>query len=645
MKLMVAPHDGAAGWAEAEETELRSYTINHEFNKPARCTIILADPLGVLMRKYNTDAGDIFVGGGRVTLEDPTGTDMFYGRIERAIGNSETKELVLECYGWLIQLDDTPITYDMREKLSGDLRQSYAWPDSDGATVDVAENAAGTYYFYDDNMNWANDAYNSMKLVFTGDMAGSNSWKVPPYTVSVVEPIDGIDNDNNAPERTWVSDGVVNSQRDNDGPYTVTYSHKIIVGHNTPSDFYVHDSISGARVTVEWALSGTNSQCTVTVYDNNGAAYVDIGELDRGFGNMRRTFEVPEQYVPYVVDANGIAKVQFQVYSDGVNNATLYVDYLDVEVDVETTGYSSTVTINDTINPNKLEVATDLTAAATRVWPMIPYCIVQPIPYHLDTDLGGTLFTTGDDNVALTATNVELTSGISTRQYIDKTRLQIARDLAEQDKAFFWIPLATTAITYKQTFGADTVQIDDGDVLEWATLYDFDRVTNSYHVYGMRIGDYQIDQTYTNAASETKYQATKTKVLKNAGITSDAEALAIATTLATRDCDPTLPVIRATIAGNTATAAHAKTMVLGDIVEIDSTYIWDSGGTHAYDYVVTQFIYDSTEHKTHLTFMPKSSIGYQPLVTGFNKAEAIEDTVKNISQDKYIPPPLTNEVA
>ena len=116
MKLMVSSYNnGALDWnAEAEETALRSYTIDHRLNAPAQCNIILADPTGAILRKYNADANDVYLGVGKITLEDPTATDVFYGRIKRAVANTAERTVTLECVDWLDQLDEEKITYDMR---------------------------------------------------------------------------------------------------------------------------------------------------------------------------------------------------------------------------------------------------------------------------------------------------------------------------------------------------------------------------------------------------------------------------------------------------------------------------------------------------------------------------------------------------
>lgn len=127
MKLMVASwNNGGADWnAEAEETALLSYNIQHQFGLPAQCTIVLADPTGAVAQKYNVDPNDVYIGAGKATLEDPTGTDLFYGRIIKARHDSKRRQTRLVCEDWMSQLGEDRITYDMRQDLDGSgLRQS-----------------------------------------------------------------------------------------------------------------------------------------------------------------------------------------------------------------------------------------------------------------------------------------------------------------------------------------------------------------------------------------------------------------------------------------------------------------------------------------------------------------------------------------
>ncbi|MHA2069665.1 MAG: hypothetical protein ACXABY_35325 [Candidatus Thorarchaeota archaeon] len=166
-------------------------------------------------------------------------------------------------------------------------------------------------------------------------------------------------------------------------------------------------------------------------------------------------------------------------------------------------------------------------------------------------------------------------------------------------------------------------------------------MVNEYHVYGARIGDAEIYQSQENAASQLKYLADRSKVLKNAGITSDAHAKDIGTTLAARDAELS-QMVSCEIAGNTATAAHATTIKLGEIVEITSSYLWP---TAAKDYIVTRFVYDSKEHKTYLTLHPKVSIGLQEIDVPYTREKVMIERVKTSESDKVVDDPVTHEVA
>jgi len=651
MKLMVSSYNnGGTVWnAEAEETELRSYNIEHSFNNPARCIITLADPTGALMQKYNCDANDVYLGVGKITLEDPTGTDIFYGRIKRVTADSGAKTVTLECYDWLDQLDDEAITYDMREKLgTTDMRQSMLRSDIDGAFVGVAQNDAGTYYVFDDGdyavngeMAFVNDKYNGMFLILTTGMAGTNTWTFHPYDSTATDhDIYGDDVD-----AVWVNDsGVDVGFADND--WELVYSFRVELGHNTPSDFYVHDSITGARIIATHKISVIPSTNHAHIEVNTvGGGYVAVGYIEEDQIVKTESIELNSDVFTDMVAADGEVDIKYNVDRVG-GNATLSISYLALEVDATTTGYATPILINDTINPNKLELATDLTAAATQVWEKIPYCIAQPIYKHLDSvetpglliDISGDA--TGDPIVALTCdATIEHTAGISTTQFKDKTRLKILQTLANEDSAMFWITLGGTTVTYKKTYGADTMQLTDGDVLSWQSLHDYGTMINSVDVYGARIGDYEIYQQSQNAASILKYLSTKSKVIRNAGLVSDAEASDIGIAIVARENDVS-QMVGCTIHGNTITAAHPTTIKLGEVVEITSSYLWPAAA--AKDYIVSRLVYDSKEHKTLLTMYPKASTGERTIESPFDIRSKIKS---EIDSEKYIPDPVTHEVA
>ena len=595
----------------------------------------------------------IWIGPGKITIEDPDGTDMFFGRIMKVTGDYISKTVILECVDWLSQLDEKQITYDMREDLDSDddtgqqgLRESGLHADADNATIiDVAYNdGGGNFYVYDDDRSWNADEFNNKYLVLSGKMAGRKKWTFYPYDSTATD--EDVYTDD--VELVWIDDdredvGLANND------WTLDYHFRVYLGHNTPSDFYVHDSITGARVKVVHQVDEVPStnHCHLQIYENDTPAWVELEHIEEQDVYHRNAYEVNVDWLPHIVDNTGIVNVRNDL-DRAAGNVTIRTRYLVLELDVETTGYSSAISITDTLDLNGhggkvncLKIGTDMTAAATRVWEGLKYSIAKPIYLHIESATGPILG--GDGIVTLTcgAANVENTSGISTRQYKEKTRLFVSKDLAMQDKAVFWITLGGTTVTYKQTFGADTQQLTDGDILSWQSLHDYNQLTNEYHVYGARIGDYEIYQSQQNAASVAKYNATRTKTLRDAGLVSDADAKERATTLAARDADLS-QMISCSIAGNTATAGHATTIKLGEIVEITSSYLWP---TAAKDYIVTRFSYDSAQHKTFLTLHPKVSIGLQEIDSPHSAGRKMKEGLKTFESDKYIADPITHEVA
>lgn len=644
MKLKVASyHNGNENWnAQVEDIKLRPYRIDHAFNSPARLEITLADVDGSRLRKYNVDPNDVYIGIARVEIEDPDGTSMFFGRILKALGDTDitVRTLILECEDMMGQLKDKEHTYDMREKLgTTDLRQSSARMDKTDFLV--ASNVAGDFFFYDDGeydtdggMAFVNDAYNGMKLFFTTEMAGTRTWRFYAYKgVDAGDPPAYADHWYN----TWTPD---DSEWDRcfDGvndEWTLVYTFRAEVGHNTPSDFYVHDSISSAVIYIKYltTFSAGAGHIHLEIWDNNAAAYVVLDELEEVHHAREVTYTISNDILPYIVDASGEIKIRFDTDVQG-GSSDFFVYRCWIDVTTKTIPYSQSVTINDTINPNKLEVATDLTAAATRIWEGIRYCIAKPINLHING------LVTDNDSQFIMTTSVESTTGISTRQYKDKNTLAMMRDLARQDKAVFYTALGTAEVIWQQTFGAHTVHLTDADVDSWRSLWDYNTMFNRARVYGARINDYEIFQEVGDATSETKFRISKTKTIKNTGLVTDADAKAVATALSARDSDP-IQIISCVISGNTFHAAHPTTVVLGDVVEITSSYLWS---TASKDYVVVRWGYDSSVHKTYLTLHPKSSIGYQDIDFADSQGTRMMNAIADVNSDKFIPDNITQEV-
>ncbi|MHC4645061.1 MAG: hypothetical protein ACYTBJ_06150 [Planctomycetota bacterium] len=615
---------------------------------------------------------EVFPGPGKVTIEDPDATDFFIGRIMRAEATvTGTKgSLILYCEDWLSQLNDEQITYEMREDLDSDddtgkqgLRESYLYPDHDNATiVDVSYSNGGLHYVYDDKRSWNADEFNTKYLVLSDKMAGTQTIeKIGPYDEVVTGDGAGIDNDAGDETNLW-EDETANAHVvwDNDEDWTQDYYFRVHIGDNDASAFYVDDSVKAASFeALLWFSDNLNvlSTCEVQVYNNNGAAWVTIDSVactnnavGSGAGTIRKTFTVPEAYRNYVVDNTGVAKVRFNVARSGACTAYLYVYFIEYSLTCLTTGYSSAILINDTIDLNAhggkvncIETATDMTAAATQVWSGTRYAIAKKIYLHIESATGPILG--GDSMVTLTcgAANVENTSGISTRQYVNKTRLEIAQDLARQDKAHLWMELGTTTVTYKSTFaaGAADETLTDGDYLSLMSTLDYSTLVNKATVYGMRIGDQRLESSYSDATSITKYKQTRTKVVSDAGLTSEYDTLARATALVNQQKD-VQQILICRIRGNVATAAHNKTMKIGDEIQITSTRL----GLSSAWYIVQSFEYDSDirNNMSTLRLHPRvSAIGLQE-----DERVSVEDARQGYRRgdsDKYVAEPSSNEVS
>ncbi len=581
----------------------------------------------------------VWIGPCKVVIEDPTATDFFLGRIMSVEANTDARTLTLYCQDWLSQLDEEQITYDMREPLSGNIRESTGHADPDGAFVDVAQNDGGTFYFFDDDMAWANDAYNGMYLIFTSAMAGKKKWTFHPYQATVS---DGVTGDGD-PDDLWLKDNTAAVMFKN-ADWTVDYDFRVYLGHDTPSDFYVHTSLTGARIICFHKITvvPSTNHAHIQVLENDGPSYIDLEHLVEDDTFHQDVHEIDITNLPNIVSNTGIVRVRYDVDRAG-GNATLSLTYLAFEIDVETTGYSSAVLINDTIATNKLEVATDLTAAATRVWERIPYCIAKPIYKHIDSAEGGTLITGGDDLVTLTcAATIEHTSGISTRQYVGKTRLQVAQDLARQDRAHLWMALGTTILTYKSTFNDGAPEtLTDTDVNSWTSRRDYSTLANEVTSFGMRIGNNRLSSTYTDTTSEATFGTTRTKVTNDTGLVSEHDTLARATALVNQYKD-IQQILTCTIRGNTAKASHDKTLVLGDEVSITSSLL----GLSSAVYIVQRWSYDSNPNVnlTTLLLHPRvSQVGLQK--DERPSFEMMMQDFRRGTADRYVPAPESKEVA
>ncbi|MHA2265476.1 MAG: hypothetical protein ACXAEN_24060 [Candidatus Thorarchaeota archaeon] len=601
-----------------------------------------------------------YIGAGKVKLEDPDATTIFQGRIMKTELDTQTRQLVLHCEDWLSQLDEDKEDIDMREDLDSDddmgeqgLRQSILTPDPDNATyVGPAYTNGANYYLYDDSRSWNADEFNSMYVVFTAGASGINTWATGPYTATVTNgsPPTG-DGDH---EVLWKDDASTAVVFDAAANFEVQYDYRMYLGHDAVSALYVDDSISNANIILTGKFSATAGQtCYVKVWENSGGgSWVVIGQIenDNTITLQRYTFAVPEQYLLDLVDATGLIKVMFDISWAAGSNSTLELSYCVAEITCRTTPYTSTVAITDVLDLNAhggkvncLKVSTDMTAAATRVWDQMPYCIARPITQHIDSDLSpGNFITDKDPLVTLTcAANIEALTAISTRNYQERTRLDVLKDLAKIGKFAFWMPIGGVDLTVKSTFAAAPAgeyALTDASCT-WRGGYDYNKVVNEYHIRGIRVGDHQITQDTADISpdpgvdSKKLFGVSRSKGVSNTGVVSDYHAKTLGAALVEREEDGHL-MLEAEFTGNIAHATHDHTLKLGDEVSITSTYL----GLTAEVYVITNWVYDSTQHKSTIRLHKRTSTkGFLPY---YIMGEGITDTQQT---DIYAPGLHTQE--
>jgi hypothetical protein len=612
MKLETASWTSGGGYAAlAEETNLLSYAINHNFNRPAECRITLRDNTGSIAQKYDTT----YVGAGKAVIEDPTGTQIFYGRILKAQHDTEAHQTVLFCKDWLCQLEDMRINYDMREDIDGSgLRESTILCDLNAATcVPVDSAGGGVYNIFDDNMSgtWGNDDWNGYYVVLPNSIAGNITVTTGPSSISISNA--NFDTKPLATDtsKLWVDDTNTATLADNDGElcyYYLEFQLNATVGS-------LYNSISEMRINFTASLQDSTVNADFGALHTNEATKYKLGEVVNvaAAEEIRRySFTVPENIIANLLETDGTIEFYWLITSDNPAITYFKLYYASLEVDINTDGYADSIAITDTVGtPARLDVSTDVDVTGLGLWNGCPYSICQPIYKHIDTNEGGTLVSdplgaAGAHLVGLvSAAGIEHTSGITTRNYQERTPMEILQDLCRMDKAVFYNPLTHGAqMNWKSTFnsGAPTA-MTDASVISWSGgEWDATVMRNEYHVYGVRIGDSQL---YVNTAdlapdpgvtSKTAYGYTASEVVRSTGTTSEFETEELGKALVGRDDDIYL-FLSCTIAGLDSTYRLATE------VSITSTYL----DLTAEKYVVTNWSYDSKEHKTVLRLHPRAA--------------------------------------
>jgi len=473
-------------------------------------------------------------------------------------------------------------------------------------------------FVYDHDIGLTADAHNGQYMMLADGMAGKITVSTGPYALTCdASTANAFDNDIGD---VWTEDTDKHNASDVGGTWSNIWDFKVW----TPDSSTWYTSCTGARINV---IIGLGDDVNVQLY--NGATY-DV--LDENIGVtsgviVKKTFEIPDNLLSGMFDSTGEVKVKFEDADAG----TMYTYFVEVECDFATTGYSGAISITDG-ETYRLTTSTNLARPVTKVWDGLPYSIAQPIYKHIATDEQDRIIADDDLETIIAAGTIEHTSGISTRQYVNRTRLEILQDLAKQDKAEFYMALGTATLTYKSTWGANDNTITDATVNSWRMVQDWEPVFNEYIVEGMRIGDRQLSSTVTDATSIAKYKATRTKVMRATGLTSEYDTNIVATNRVAQDKD-VQKMLSATLAG------FDSTYRLGIITEVTSAYM----GISAVDYIVTSWSYDSGAHESHITLHPKvSTTGLQEPKS---RLERMEQSAKTAEIDLYVPEPSTHEVS
>ena len=589
----------------------------------------------------------VYLGPGRIQIEDPTGTPIFDGRIARAEYDTEKHRLLLIAYDWLDQLDEEPIDYDMREDLDPldtqglqGLRESVAHADTnDNSTITAPSYTNGAnYYMYDGRMHWPADRFNGKYLVFPNSMAGNITTTVGPEAAS-----ENISADGTYPDweySAWDADNTCD-HLDDDISCWLEYFFRLDL-LNTGN--VLLSSIDGGKITVSYTFVDDDAGQTAYGFIKTwlyGVGWATLGPLQLSAQLRTDTFTLTKEQAAHIADANGQAIIIFEVWRAHIHQVFvhMYIDQCVITLNATTMGYSSAVGITDTLvlgnsagEENCLKLDTDLCTDAHRIWEGVPYCIAKPICQHIDT-ASGALVSDGDVLKTLTCSAaVEGTTGVSTRHYSDRTRFEIMQDLAKMDRASFWITLGGVVVNWKQTFndGAPTA-LTDASVLQWGVRDDYHAMRNNCRAYGIRIGNNQLISDSGDlvpdpgAISKCIYGTTRGEIISNAGTMSEQDTKALAGIVAARDNAPPL-FLNAKFGG-------LSTLKLGSEVAITSTLL---GLTSAY-YVVSKWTYSSAEYRTEIELTPRSSVGFTERFEFADRFRQIAEKTETGERDAYHP--------
>ena len=493
---------------------------------------------------------------------------------------------------------------------------------------------------YDDDIeDFTADEWIGKYLIFPSAAAGTQTIITGPYgyTMGLGTTTAGDHTD------VWLDDVNFHDMTNADNMAYVKYDFHVNVDFGS---LYVSGPSAGKIHVVCKAYTDDTvvEQFRIVILNSDETVYIAhiSYDVDQTSTETRRySITLPEAWLQTVTFIDSVAEITcgIQARSRAGDNAFLDVYQCLLELTYVVEGDTTAHDIIDNTT-NSITTPSNLTYNGLGCWERMPYSIAKKIYKHIDTAEGGTLISDGDVVNAITAAaTIEHTTGITTRNYQEMTRLEILRDLNDVDNAVFWMTLGGVILTRKSTFnsGAPTA-LTDALVLSWANCeYDYEPMRNEYHVYGVRIGDNQLYRdtsalsTDPGADSKAKFVATRSEVVRNTGTLSQYETDSLGAALVERDEDVLL-FLEATLKGLDSTYR------LGTEVAVTSAYL----GLTAANYVVTGWNYDSTRHATYIILQPRSSIGYQNHFIGSPLSETMK-AIKKAIVDTYTPSLSTQE--
>jgi len=662
--LKVASWDEVGGDWNATETETSylHHIIRHEFNEPASAVVRIADPTGAKMQKYNVDTGAIFIGPGKVWIEDPDTVNLFYGRIMRATYDYENSQVVLYCEDWMSQTKDESISYDLRENLRNNSWEGYVKESklqSDLTYNDVPVwSAGGNYDIIDAQSPWSADYWNGKFVVIPDDGTGNILTTTGPYG-ELVDPENNptidIDTPTEGENNVWEYDWDTHYMHDNDEGWNVYYYYYL--PHITGSLLETINAVKLKYNLIYSSVSGGTQQqsdsCTISVWNWTTFVWDVITILypSSNWQDGEYSFNLTNLVDDYVNSTTGYLWIQFDCPNPNNREMTLAVNIAVIESSIKLYEMTDALTITDTIRGiddggavyNTLRVNTNCAEDGLGLYEGCPYSIVDYLYTHINV-----LITAADDagagEPAVTLdTSVETTSTISCRRFEEKTTHYIVNELAKEDNAVFYVVLGDTSPTviYKKTFNGAGTAFDDDDVLKWdATDYDASSIWNEVHIYLGEIArrDFGFNEQMMIDSSEfapdpgadsKDIYGVRSTVISGGGITSRITGNEYAENFVDRYKDMKL-FLNATIAG-------LSSYRLGDELKITSTELNLTNEV----YVITAWEYNSEDYRTRITLHPQSVVGYLKIQNLGSTIGAAINLTKELSQETSIKRPGT----